>query len=57
MNASDGKKGDLERGTVVGARQAGLNISETADLLRSRTRIARVYTWRQKYHSHQISIQ
>ncbi len=42
-----GKKGDLsdfERGTVVGARQAGLSISNTADLLRfSHTTISRVY--------------
>ncbi len=35
-----GKKGDLsdfERGMVVGARQAGLRISKTADLLRFST--------------------
>ena len=42
-----GKKGDVsdcERGMVVGARQAGLSISETADLLVfSRTTISRVY--------------
>ncbi len=42
-----GKKGDLsdfERGMVVGARQAGLSISKTADLLGfSRTTISRVY--------------
>jgi len=41
-----GKKGDLsdfEHGMVVGARQAGLSISATADLLRfSRTTISRV---------------
>ncbi len=42
-----GKKGDLsdfECGMVVGARRAGLSISETADLLGfSRTTISRVY--------------
>uniref|UniRef100_A0AAR2JRL1 Tc3 transposase DNA binding domain-containing protein n=1 Tax=Pygocentrus nattereri TaxID=42514 RepID=A0AAR2JRL1_PYGNA len=42
-----GKKGDLrdfERGVVVGARRAGLSISETADLLGfSHTTISRVY--------------
>ncbi len=42
-----GKKGDLsdfERGMVVGARQAGLSISKTADLLGfSRTTMSRVY--------------
>ena len=42
-----GKKGDLsdfERGMVVGARWAGLSISETADVLGfSRTTISRVY--------------
>ena len=42
-----GKKGDLsdfERCIVVGARQAGLSISETSDLLRfSHTTISRVY--------------
>ena len=41
------KKGDLsdfECGMVVGARRAGLSISETADLLGfSRTTISRVY--------------
>ena len=41
-----GKKGDVsdfERGLVVGARRAGLSISETADLLGfSRTTISRV---------------
>ena len=41
------KKGDLrdfERGVVVGARRAGLSISETADLVGfSRTTISRVY--------------
>uniref|UniRef100_A0A8C1HD08 Tc3 transposase DNA binding domain-containing protein n=1 Tax=Cyprinus carpio carpio TaxID=630221 RepID=A0A8C1HD08_CYPCA len=42
-----GKKGDLsnfERGMVVGARQAGLSISQSAQLLGfSRTTISRVY--------------
>uniref|UniRef100_A0A9J8DBA5 Transposase Tc1-like domain-containing protein n=1 Tax=Cyprinus carpio carpio TaxID=630221 RepID=A0A9J8DBA5_CYPCA len=43
----NGKKGDLsnfERGMVVGARQAGLSISQSAELLElSRTSISRVY--------------
>ncbi len=40
------KKGDLsdfEHGMVVGARRAGLSISQTADLLRSHKTISRVY--------------
>lgn len=43
IRKKNGKLSDLERGMVVGARQAGLNISENADLLKSRTRITRVY--------------
>uniref|UniRef100_A0AAR2KZW8 Transposase IS30-like HTH domain-containing protein n=1 Tax=Pygocentrus nattereri TaxID=42514 RepID=A0AAR2KZW8_PYGNA len=52
-----GKKGDLsgfERGVVVGARRAGLSISETADLLGfSRTTISRVY--RERSEKEEIS--
>jgi len=48
-----GKKGDLsdfEHGMVVGARRAGLSISETTDLLEfSRTTISMVYReWPEK---------
>lgn len=54
-----GDLSDLERGMVVGARQTGLNFSESADLLRSSTRITRVYIDWSKTEissSHQISI-
>ena len=49
-----GKKGDLsnyERGMVVGARRAGLSISQSAQLLGfSRTTISRVYKERCEKH-------